>query len=54
MSDQTKTTITPEQLRAHAENLSPSGTYWVCDVLYAAADQIERLNARVKELTHAD
>lgn len=42
--------ISPEQLRRHADNLAPSGNYWVCGVLIAAAKKIEQLEARVKEL----
>lgn len=35
--------VSPERLRNSADNLSPSGSYWVCDVFKAAADEIERL-----------
>lgn len=34
---------TPEALRGHADNLSPSGNYWVSGVLKQAADEMERL-----------
>jgi hypothetical protein len=42
--------MTPERLRDVADNLSPSGSYWVCDVLKDAAAEIERLRAREAHL----
>lgn len=44
--------ITPSVLRDHAENLSPSGTYWVCEVLEKAAMEIERLRTQLRTVTN--
>lgn len=49
---QTTIDVSPERLRENADNLSPSGSYWVCNVLKAAADEIERLREDRRTLAH--
>ena len=54
MGNESQSTIdvSPVRLRRSADNLSPSGSYWVCDVLKAAADEIERLRSHIASLDY--